>query len=76
MAEKMRYTQDEFVPRLKRYRERTSAEETLLDYFDELEIHAEHIGEQYISKRNMLQTANKRQRLMQVILFFSRRHHR
>lgn len=44
VAEKMRFTQDEFVPRLMRYRERTTAEETLLDYFDELEIHPEQIG--------------------------------
>lgn len=44
VAEKMRFTQDEFLPRLMRYRERATAEETLLDYFDELEIHPEHIG--------------------------------
>lgn len=44
VAEKMRYTQEEFVPRLTRYRQLSTAEETLLDYFDELEIHPEHIG--------------------------------
>ncbi|XP_040920554.1 adenylate kinase 7-like [Toxotes jaculatrix] len=43
VAEKMRYTQDEFLPRLMRYRQLSAAEETLLDYFDELEIHPEHI---------------------------------
>ncbi|KAL7388110.1 hypothetical protein ABVT39_007334 [Epinephelus coioides] len=43
VAEKMRYTQEEFVPRLMRYRELGAAEETLLDFFDELEIHPEHI---------------------------------
>ncbi|KAM9354949.1 adenylate kinase 7a [Pholidichthys leucotaenia] len=43
VVEKMRYTQDEFELRLRRYRERSNAEETLLDYFDQLEIHAEHI---------------------------------
>ncbi|XP_054474761.1 adenylate kinase 7-like [Anoplopoma fimbria] len=43
VAEKMRCTQEEFVPRLMRYRQLTTAEETLLDYFDELEIHPEHI---------------------------------
>ncbi|TKS76313.1 Adenylate kinase 7 [Collichthys lucidus] len=43
VAEKMRYTQEEFVPRLTRYRQLSTAEETLLDYFDELEIHPEHI---------------------------------
>lgn len=40
----MRYTQEKFVPRLKRYRQLSTAEETLLDFFDELEIHPEHIG--------------------------------
>lgn len=44
LAEKMRYTEEEFVPRLERYRERSAAEDTVLDYFDELEIHPEHIG--------------------------------
>ncbi|KAG8011401.1 Adenylate kinase 7 [Nibea albiflora] len=43
VAERMRYTQEEFVPRLTRYRQLSTAEETLLDYFDELEIHPEHI---------------------------------
>ncbi|XP_070782037.1 adenylate kinase 7-like [Enoplosus armatus] len=38
-----RYTQEEFVPRLTRYRQLSTAEETLLDYFDELEIYPEHI---------------------------------
>ncbi|XP_068609903.1 adenylate kinase 7-like [Brachionichthys hirsutus] len=42
-AENMRCTQEEFIPRLTRYRQLSSAEETLLDYFDELEIHPEHI---------------------------------
>uniref|UniRef100_A0A8P4KN51 ATPase AAA-type core domain-containing protein n=1 Tax=Dicentrarchus labrax TaxID=13489 RepID=A0A8P4KN51_DICLA len=44
VAEKMRYTQEEFIPRLTRYRQLSTAEETLLDYFDELEIHPEHLG--------------------------------
>ncbi|XP_041815008.1 adenylate kinase 7-like [Chelmon rostratus] len=43
VAEKMRYTHEEFVSRLTRYRQRGTAEETMLDYFDELEIHPEHI---------------------------------
>lgn len=43
VAEKMRYTQDEFISRLMRYKQLSDAEETLLDYFDELEIHPEHI---------------------------------
>ncbi|KAK2889925.1 adenylate kinase 7-like [Channa argus] len=43
VAEKLHFTQHEFVPRLTRYRQRATAEETLLDYFDELEIHPEYI---------------------------------
>ncbi|XP_034039367.1 LOW QUALITY PROTEIN: adenylate kinase 7-like [Thalassophryne amazonica] len=43
VAEKRRCTQDEFVPRLRRYRNHSTADITVLDYFDELEIHAEHI---------------------------------
>ncbi|XP_047429129.1 adenylate kinase 7-like [Mugil cephalus] len=43
VAEKMRYTQDEFLARLMRYRQLSRAEETLLDYFDELEIQPQHI---------------------------------
>ncbi|XP_071324087.1 adenylate kinase 7-like isoform X2 [Trachinotus anak] len=43
VAQKMRYTQDEFLARLMRYRQLSAAEETLLDYFDELEIQPEHI---------------------------------
>ncbi|XP_041661053.1 adenylate kinase 7-like isoform X2 [Cheilinus undulatus] len=43
VAEEMCYTQEEFTARLERYRERFAVEETLLDYFDEVEIHPEHI---------------------------------
>ncbi|XP_068433045.1 adenylate kinase 7-like isoform X2 [Clinocottus analis] len=43
VAETKRYTQEEFLPRLSRYRQLATAEETLLDYFDELEIHPEYI---------------------------------
>ncbi|MEQ2306604.1 hypothetical protein AMECASPLE_009844 [Ameca splendens] len=43
LAEKMRYTQKEFVPRLARYRQLFSAEETVLDFFDHREIHPEYI---------------------------------
>uniref|UniRef100_A0A8D3BBE3 Uncharacterized protein n=1 Tax=Scophthalmus maximus TaxID=52904 RepID=A0A8D3BBE3_SCOMX len=45
VAEKMRYTQDEFLPRLTRYRQLSGAEESLLDFFDELEIHPEHMDD-------------------------------
>lgn len=44
MAEEMCYTQEEFVTHLMRYRQLSAAEETLLDYFDEIEIYPEHIG--------------------------------
>lgn len=44
LARRLGYTEQEFVPRLKRYRDRNAAEDTVLDYFDELEIHPEHIG--------------------------------
>ncbi|XP_028295609.1 adenylate kinase 7-like isoform X2 [Gouania willdenowi] len=37
-AEKKHYTQDEFTSRLMRYRQLCNAEDTLLNYFDELEI--------------------------------------
>ncbi|KAK5903275.1 hypothetical protein CgunFtcFv8_007071 [Champsocephalus gunnari] len=43
VAEEMRYTEEQLSSRLTRYRELSAAEETLLDYFDELEIHPEHI---------------------------------
>lgn len=44
VAEKMGFTEEEFVARLKRYRLRSSADNPLLDYFDELEIYPELIG--------------------------------
>lgn len=40
----MRYNQEEFIHRLKKYRQLSTAEETVLDYFDELEIYPQHIG--------------------------------
>ncbi|XP_069578435.1 adenylate kinase 7-like [Brachyistius frenatus] len=43
VVEKMHYTQNEFIPRLATYRQLSEAEETLLDYFHELEIHPEQI---------------------------------
>uniref|UniRef100_A0A669C560 Adenylate kinase 7a n=1 Tax=Oreochromis niloticus TaxID=8128 RepID=A0A669C560_ORENI len=44
VAEKMRYTQDEFVPRLTKHRQLSGAEETVCDYFDQIEVHPLHIG--------------------------------
>uniref|UniRef100_A0A3Q2DS21 Adenylate kinase 7a n=1 Tax=Cyprinodon variegatus TaxID=28743 RepID=A0A3Q2DS21_CYPVA len=43
-AEKMSYTQEEFVPRLARYRQLFCTQETLLDFFDYREIHPQYIG--------------------------------
>ncbi|XP_062266709.1 adenylate kinase 7a [Platichthys flesus] len=43
VAEKTRCTRDEYLPRLKKYRELSTSEEKLLDYFDEIEIYPEHI---------------------------------
>ncbi|CAG5928365.1 unnamed protein product [Menidia menidia] len=43
VADKMRYTQEEFLPRLARHRQLGAAEETLLDYFDHCEIHPERL---------------------------------
>ncbi|KAM3603156.1 uncharacterized protein V6R79_017437 [Siganus canaliculatus] len=42
-AENMSYTQEEFVSRLMKYRQLNSAKETLLHYFDELELIPEEI---------------------------------
>ncbi|XP_015245717.1 PREDICTED: adenylate kinase 7-like [Cyprinodon variegatus] len=42
-AEKMSYTQEEFVPRLARYRQLFCTQETLLDFFDYREIHPQYI---------------------------------
>ncbi|KAK3542420.1 hypothetical protein QTP86_025920 [Hemibagrus guttatus] len=43
VAEELQYTHDEFLQRLSIYRDANMEEETVLDYFDELEIHPEHI---------------------------------
>ncbi|KAK6294931.1 hypothetical protein J4Q44_G00341570 [Coregonus suidteri] len=43
VAEKMRYSKDEYLSRLKKYRKANVEDETVLNYFDELEIHPEHI---------------------------------
>lgn len=44
VAEKMRCTEAEYIPRLEKFRNAMDAEESVLDYFDELEIHPKHIG--------------------------------
>lgn len=44
VAEKKHYTEEEFLVRLRRYRQLSAAEDSLLDYFDELEIHPQYIG--------------------------------
>ncbi|XP_007547820.1 adenylate kinase 7-like [Poecilia formosa] len=43
VAEKMRYTQDEFKSRLGAYRQRCRAPVTLLDFFDHRELHPEYL---------------------------------
>lgn len=43
-AEKMLYTQEEFVSRLTTYRQLNASYNSAVHYFDELEIHPEHIG--------------------------------
>lgn len=43
-AEKMLYTQEEFVSRLQSYRQLSASHNSVLDYFDELELHPEYIG--------------------------------
>ncbi|KAK0144983.1 Adenylate kinase 7 [Merluccius polli] len=43
VAEERGYTREVWVARLSRYRQACGQEETLWDYFDELEIHPEHI---------------------------------
>lgn len=44
VAEKMRCTEAEYIPRLEKFRNAMDAEESVLDYFDELEIHPKYIG--------------------------------
>ncbi|KAI2651723.1 Adenylate kinase 7 [Labeo rohita] len=43
VAEEMHYTQDEFTESLANFREALAEDESVLDYFDYLEIHPEHI---------------------------------
>uniref|UniRef100_A0A673JZ25 Adenylate kinase 7-like n=1 Tax=Sinocyclocheilus rhinocerous TaxID=307959 RepID=A0A673JZ25_9TELE len=43
VAEEMHYTQDEFTASLAKFRETLAEDESVLDYFDYLEIHPEHI---------------------------------
>lgn len=43
-AEKMLYTQEEFVSRLATYRQLSASYDSAVDYFDELEIHPDRIG--------------------------------
>uniref|UniRef100_A0A087YFC0 Uncharacterized protein n=1 Tax=Poecilia formosa TaxID=48698 RepID=A0A087YFC0_POEFO len=45
VAEKMRYTQDEFKSRLGAYRQRCRAPVTLLDFFDHRELHPEYLDD-------------------------------
>ncbi|XP_072543020.1 adenylate kinase 7-like isoform X4 [Salminus brasiliensis] len=47
IAEEMHYTQDEFLQRLSTFRAENTEDKTVLNYFDELEIHPEHIEPEY-----------------------------
>lgn len=40
----MLYTQEEFLSRLQRYRQLGASYDSVVDYFDELEIHPEYFG--------------------------------
>lgn len=44
----MHYSKDEYLTRLKKFRKANVEDETVLNYFDELEIHPEHIGKDEI----------------------------
>lgn len=44
VAEDKHQTQDEFTESLAKFREALAEDESVFDYFDELEIHPEHIG--------------------------------
>uniref|UniRef100_A0A3Q0RP37 Uncharacterized protein n=1 Tax=Amphilophus citrinellus TaxID=61819 RepID=A0A3Q0RP37_AMPCI len=57
VAEKMCYTQDEFLPRLTKYRQLSGVEETLCDYFDQIEIHPLSIGNVCKDQREMITQA-------------------
>lgn len=48
VVEKMHYSKDEYLTRLKKFRKANVEDETVLNYFDELEIHPEHIGKDEI----------------------------
>uniref|UniRef100_A0A8L0DMN8 Adenylate kinase 7a n=1 Tax=Oncorhynchus mykiss TaxID=8022 RepID=A0A8L0DMN8_ONCMY len=54
VAEKMRYSKDEYLTRLKKFRKANVEDETVLNYFDELEIHPEHIGKDEIMQEHEL----------------------
>ncbi|XP_050994770.1 adenylate kinase 7a isoform X2 [Labeo rohita] len=47
VAEEMHYTQDEFTESLANFREALAEDESVLDYFDYLEIHPEHIEQEH-----------------------------
>uniref|UniRef100_A0A674CIX6 Adenylate kinase 7a n=1 Tax=Salmo trutta TaxID=8032 RepID=A0A674CIX6_SALTR len=48
VVEKMHYSKNEYLTRLKKFRKANVEDETVLNYFDELEIHPEHIGKDEI----------------------------
>lgn len=44
LVEGTSYSQEQFLRRLARFRESNVEDETVLNYFEELDIHPEHIG--------------------------------
>lgn len=44
VAEDKHYTQDEFPENLSKFRDTLAEDESVLDYFDEMEVPPEHIG--------------------------------
>lgn len=44
LVEGTSYSPEQFLQRLARFRERNVEDETLLNYFEDLEIHPEHFG--------------------------------
>ena len=59
LVEKMRYRRDEFLRRLEKYREMNVEDETVLNYFDELEIHPEHLGNDWFRVEFRLEFSEK-----------------
>ncbi|CAG03539.1 unnamed protein product, partial [Tetraodon nigroviridis] len=64
-AEKMLYTQEEFVSRLKTFRQLSASYDSAADYFDELEIHPDNIEER---KQRLAEESAERERRKKATL--------